>query len=390
MKNLPIVTLKPGKDRSIRRFHPWIFSGAIATITGKPEEGAVVLVQDSFGTTLGTGHFQTGSITVRVLHFGEIQLDEAFWNTAIFNCFEVRKRIGFPSEKTNIFRLVHGEGDGLPGLIVDVYADTAVIQSHSIGMYKAREIICKAILEAGKGIIANVYDKSAEAIGAQDGNGFLAGNLSNAECLENGKKFDIDFVTGQKTGFFIDQRDNRSLLGSYAKNKLVLNTFCYSGGFSVYALVQGASYVESIDSSKKAIELTDKNVAINGFSAENHTSVQGDVMEWIKQNEAKFDVVVLDPPAFAKHMSAKHRAVQAYKRLNRTAMEQIAKNGILFTFSCSQVVDRELFRHTVTAAAIESGREVVLLHQLTQPADHPVSLFHPEGEYLKGLVLLVK
>jgi 23S rRNA (cytosine1962-C5)-methyltransferase len=390
VKNLPIVTLKPGKDRSIRRFHPWIFSGAIATIIGKPEEGAVVLVQDSFGTTLGTGHFQTGSITVRVLHFGEIQLDEAFWNTAIFNCFEIRKRIGFPSEKTNIFRLVHGEGDGLPGLIVDVYADTAVIQCHSIGMYKAREIICKAILEAGKGIIANVYDKSAEAIGAQEGNGFLVGELSNAVCFENGKKFDIDFVTGQKTGFFIDQRDNRALLGTYAKDKIVLNTFCYSGGFSVYALAEGANYVESIDSSKKAIELTDKNVALNGFSTENHTSVQGDVMEWIKQNEAKFDVVVLDPPAFAKHMSAKHRAVQAYKRLNRTAMEQIAKNGILFTFSCSQVVDRELFRHTVTAAAIESGREVVLLHQLTQPADHPVSLFHPEGEYLKGLVLLVK
>jgi len=390
VKNIPIVTLKPGKDRSIRRFHPWIFSGAIATITGKPEEGAVVLVQDSFGTTLGTGHFQTGSITVRVLHFGEIQLDEAFWKTSISACFEMRNRIGFPNPHTNIFRLVHGEGDSLSGLIVDVYADTAVIQCHSIGMYNVREIIARAILEAGKGVITNVYDKSAEAIGAQEGNGFLIGEISVAACFENGKQFDIDFVTGQKTGFFIDQRDNRELIGNYAKDKLVLNTFCYSGGFSVYALANGASHVESIDSSKKAIELTDKNVALNGLSTEKHTSVQGDVMDWMKQNDAKYDVVVLDPPAFAKHMSAKHRAVQAYKRLNRNAMEQIGKNGILFTFSCSQVVDRELFRHTVTAAAIESGREVVVLHQLTQPADHPVSLFHPEGEYLKGLVLLVK
>lgn len=381
--------LKPGKERPVQRFHPWVFSGAIARIDGQVIDGDVVLVKDASGNVLGTGHYQKGSITVRLLAFEELSIDSDFWFRRISHCMAQRSAIGFPNETTNCFRLVHAEGDGLPGLIVDVYGDTAVVQSHSIGMYRSRMDIADAIVKASKQTIKNVYDKSVDALGHSAENGFLIGQESPEFVVENGHKFHIDVVQGQKTGFFLDQRDNRELLGRYSRNKRVLNTFCYTGGFSVYALSEGASLVHSVDSSKKAIELTDVNVALNAPFKGHHEAFVADVPEWLKEERETYDVIILDPPAFAKHLDARHRAVQAYKRLNRNAMEKIAPNGILFTFSCSQVVDRELFRHTITAAAIESGRRVSILHQLTQPADHPVSIYHPEGEYLKGLVLLV-
>lgn len=390
MTTLPILHLKPGKERSILRFHPWVFSGAIARSEGDPQDGDVVRVKDQRGEVIGVGHYQKGSITVRVLFFGDILIDDDFWNEAFSRCFAHRRRIGFPSSATNIFRLVHAEGDNLPGLIVDVYGSTAVVQCHSHGMYASRTSIAKAIVAQSNGLIRSVYDKSSETLGKNGANEYLLGEPILEEYLENGHRFHIDFITGQKTGFFIDQRDNRELLGRYSKDKTVLNTFCYTGGFSVYALAQGAARVDSVDSSKKAIELTQSNIELNGFAPEKHQAIVADVLEWLKLNKDAYDVIVLDPPAFAKHQDARHRAVQAYKRINRMAMEQIAPDGLLFTFSCSQVVDRELFRNTVTAAAIEAGREVVILHQLTQPADHPVSIYHPEGEYLKGLVVLVR
>ena len=390
MTALPVIHLQAGKERSLLRFHPWVFSGAISRSEGNLTDGDVVRVKDARGNVLGVGHYQKGSITVRILFFGDTLIDEDFWNQSFERCFAHRRRIGFPSEKTNIFRLVHAEGDSLPGLIVDVYGSTAVVQCHSHGMFAARNEIAKAIVAQSNGIIKSVYDKSAEAIGKDGGNSYLIGGPVEEACLENGHQFLVDFITGQKTGFFIDQRDNRELLGRYSKDKTVLNTFCYTGGFSVYALAEGATRVDSVDSSKKAIELTRQNVEVNGFSEEQHQAIVADVLEWLKSNQGEYDVIVLDPPAFAKHQDARHRAVQAYKRINRMAMEQIGPDGLLFTFSCSQVVDRELFRNTVTAAAIEAGREVVILHQLTQPADHPVSIYHPEGEYLKGLVVLVR
>jgi len=387
---LPIIYLKAGKERSVQRFHPWIFSGAIDKINGEPADGDVVKVADGGGNILATGHYQKASITVRVLFFGDAMIDNDFWDEAFAQCFAHRRTVGFPSKETNIFRLVHAEGDSLPGLVVDVYGSTAVVQCHSHGMYKARQAIAESIVRKSDGLIKNVFDKSSETLGKNAGNDFLVGELIRDDYFENGHRFLIDFQSGQKTGFFIDQRDNRELFSRYSANKNVLNTFCYTGGFSVYALDKKANHVDSIDSSKKAIELTISNIELNGFAGEEHNAIVADVMEWMKGNEGAYDLIVLDPPAFAKHMDARHKAVQAYKRINRMAMEQIAADGILFTFSCSQVVDRELFRNTVTAAAIEAGREVVILHQLTQPADHPVSIYHPEGEYLKGLVVLVR
>jgi 23S rRNA (cytosine1962-C5)-methyltransferase len=390
MKSMPIITLKFGKERSLQRFHPWVFSGAIQRYEGEPEDGDRVAVKAANGDALGWGQYQKGSITVRMLGFGADLPNEYFWLESMQRCFRHRRSAGLPNPETNIFRLVHGEGDGLPGLVVDIYGSTAVVQCHSLGMFTERKAIADAILEASAGLIAAVYDKSAEALGRKEGNDYLAGTPDNSQpCLENGHQFRIDFVQGQKTGFFIDQRENRALLQRYAKDRTVLNTFCYTGGFSVYALAGGASRVDSVDSSKKAIELTQENVAINGFSENQHSALVADVPEWLKTHREAYDIIVLDPPAFAKHMDARHRAVQAYKRLNHLALQQIRPGGLLFTFSCSQVVDRELFRHTITAAAIESGRKISVLHQLTQPADHPVSVYHPEGEYLKGLVLLV-
>lgn len=383
------IFLKPGKERPVQRFHPWIFSGAIARMKGEPVDGDLVSVHDASGNQLGIGHYQKGSITIRLIAFGDETVGDTFWDDHLKDCFESRRAVGFPNKETNCFRLVHGEGDGLPGLIIDVYADTAVVQCHSIGMYRSREAIANALMNQGKGIIKAVFDKSAESLGLREGNGYLRGEAGDGIVLEHNHRFKIDVATGQKTGFFLDQRDNRDLISRYSQGKSVLNTFCYTGGFSVYALQAGATRVHSVDASKKAIELTKENVELNPGFTGTHEAIVADVPDWIKQQEQIYDVIILDPPAFAKHMDARHRAVQAYKRLNLSAMEKIAPNGILFTFSCSQVVDRELFRHTVTAAAIESGRKVSILHQLTQPADHPVSIYHPEGEYLKGLVLLV-
>lgn len=388
--SLPVIVLKPGKERPVQRFHPWVFSGAVARISGRPANGDLVEVRDAGGNMLGTGHYQQGSIAVRLLAFDDRPVDTRFWELAIDRCFNLRKGIGLPSPDTSLYRLVHGEGDGLPGLIVDVYGDTAVVQCHSQGMFRARMDIAQAIVQHPESSIRNVYDKSLESADSPEENSFLIGTAQPGVCTENGHRFAIDFITGQKTGFFIDQRDNRRLLAHYAAGRTVLNTFCYTGGFSVYALGAGAARVDSVDSSKKAIGLTLDNVALNGFSDDRHRAIVADVPEWLKTNKDRYDLIVLDPPAFAKHTDARHRAVQAYKRLNKIAMEQLTPNGILFTFSCSQVVSRELFRNTITAAAIESGREVSILHQLSQPADHPVSIYHPEGEYLKGLVLMVK
>lgn len=390
MQTLPVITLKFGKERSLQRFHPWVFSGAIHRYEGEPRDGDRVLVKAGNGDPLGWGHYQKGSITVRLLGFSDDLPDNQFWLTSMERCFRHRRSAGLPDTSTNIFRLVHGEGDGLPGLVVDIYGKIAVVQCHSLGMFEERKAIAEAILQASNGLIEAVYDKSAEALGKKEGNDYLAGNPPEQNpCVENGHAFRIDFVQGQKTGFFIDQRENRALLQRYAKGRTVLNTFCYTGGFSVYALAGEATKVDSVDSSKKAIDLTLENMALNGFGEDRHEALVADVPEWLKTHRETYDIIVLDPPAFAKHMDARHRAVQAYKRLNNLALQQIKPGGLLFTFSCSQVVDRELFRHTITAAAIESGRKISVLHQLTQPADHPVSVYHPEGEYLKGLVLLV-
>ncbi len=393
-----IITLKPGKDHSLRRFHPWVFSGAIGRMQGEVVEGEVVLVQASNGELLGVGHYAPGSIAVRMLAFGtEAGLPDArFWEDKLRNAYVLRQSLGLTGTgNTNVYRLVHAEGDGLPGLIIDVYGDVAVVQAHSAGMYRARPLIAAALQAVlGAGLRA-IYDKSAETVPAKAApdaqNGYLLGQSSGQEHVveENGHRFAVDWETGQKTGFFIDQRDNRALLARYAPGRRVLNTFCYTGGFSVYALQAGAELVHSVDSSKRAIELTDRNATLSGL-AEKHESYAQDVFSFLKDRHNQYDLIVLDPPAFAKHLSARHNALMGYKRLNVAGIKQIAPGGLLFTFSCSQVVSMELFEGAIMAAAIEAGRPARILHRLTQPADHPVSLFHPEGEYLKGLVLAVE
>jgi 23S rRNA G2069 N7-methylase RlmK/C1962 C5-methylase RlmI len=501
------IFLKKGKEEPVRRFHPWIFSGAIAKMTVNNKEsqipdGDLVEVLDYKNQTLAVGYYNDGSIAVRILSFDPNEkIDAYFWQKRLQNAFNYRKRLDLTdSSTTNAYRLVHAEGDGLPGLIVDIYAETAVVQCHSIGIYRQIDAISEALKMVFKSKLKAIYDKSSETLPpqyiAQNSikNGYLFGEMKTpAIVLENGNKFAVDWITGQKTGFFLDQRDNRDLIKRYAKDKTVLNAFCYSGGFSVYALKAGAKLVHSIDISPKAIDLTDKNVEINstfnsefisdfggelntfhdeldtfhkGFNSEfkselnnnsnselnsesdndfggelnsfhdelntfhkefksefraqlnskknselielnsenkskfnseisllkttNHESKAIDVLQFLKDNKAVYDVMVVDPPAFAKSMSKRHNAVQAYKRLNAMALRQITEGGILFTFSCSQVVDRQLFYDTIVAAAIEAGRKVRVMHHLTQPADHPVSMFHPEGSYLKGLVLYVE
>ena len=338
---------------------------------------------------------------VRILSFEKEEIDADFWQRKIKNALDYRQRLGFiSSEKTNCYRLAHAEGDGVPGLIIDIYGSTAVIQCHAIGMHRQAELIKNALLqvfEAEKRPLSAIYDKSSETLPPQYvahlglKNGYIFGTAETPSTVfENGNSFAVDWVTGQKTGFFLDQRDNRDLIARYAKGKRVLNAFCYSGGFSVYALRAGALSVDSVDVSQKAIDLTDKNVEINPNFAGKHQSITADVLQFLKENENKYDVMVVDPPAFAKTVSKRHNAVQAYKRLNSMALRQITEGGILFTFSCSQVVDRELFYNTIVSAAIEAGRRVRVMHHLTQPADHPVSMFHPEGSYLKGLVLYVE
>ena len=385
-----IVQLHKKKTHSVERRHPWIFSGAIDMITDDLEDGEVVTVTDHTGKFLARGHFQNATIAVRVLTFEDKVIDDQFFQDKIASAFAVRQSLLLNRTDNNIFRLIHGEGDGLPGLIVDYYNKVAVIQCHSIGMYKHVEQIANAIKTVLGEWVTAIYSKSSDTLPdrIEVVDRYLFGSCETPHvAMENGVKLNIDWITGQKTGFFIDQRESRLLLGKYAQGKKILNTFCYSGGFSLLALKYGATEVHSLDSSKKAIDLTDANVALNGYS--NHKSIVADAMEYMKELGTSYDIIVLDPPAFAKHRDKRHKAIQGYKRLNAHAIRQIKPGGIIFTYSCSQVVDKELFNNTVIAAAIEAGRNVRILEQLHQPADHPISAVHPEGEYLKGLVIYV-
>ncbi|QDH80616.1 class I SAM-dependent rRNA methyltransferase [Echinicola soli] len=393
MTKYPQITLKKGKEISLKRRHHWVFSGAIAKADSGLQNGQLVSVFSHRHEFLGTGHYQNGSITVRIISFEPREIDASFWQEKLLDAHQMRTKIGLTdSQATNVYRLIHGEGDQLPGLIIDHYNGTAVIQAHSIGMYQHREEISKALQSVYGEKLKAVYDKSAETLKGQTNieNQFLYGEPTTNIVLENGCKYEIDWEKGQKTGFFIDQRENRKLLGNYSQGKKVLNTFCYSGGFSIAALEAGAVEVHSVDISAKAIELTEKNLQLNSEFRGKHESKVADVVKYIREIEHDYDVIVLDPPAFAKNIKARHNAVQAYKRLNAEAIKHIKAGGILFTFSCSQVVDKQLFAHTITAAAIEVGRNVRILQQLTQPADHPINAFHTETEYLKGLVLYVE
>jgi 23S rRNA (cytosine1962-C5)-methyltransferase len=396
--DIPCIVLNKGKEKSIQRFHPWVFSGAINRIVNEPpqmpEDGDLVKVVDYKNEFLGLGHFQDTTIAVRVISFKEVAIDQEFWNSKIQAAFDVRKNLSLTNNKaTNMYRLVHAEGDGLPGLIIDFYNGTAVIQIHAVGIYNNIDNITEALKTTYKKKLTAIYNKSAESMAKQSDliieNGYLYENGKvNTVGLETNCQYDIDWINGQKTGFFIDQRENRKLLGEFSIGKKVLNTFCYSGGFSISALKAGAKEVHSVDSSQKAIELTNANVKLNGL--ENHQSFTSDTLDYLKENTIDYDVIVLDPPAYAKHQKSKHNAIQGYKRLNEMALKQIKPGGVLFTFSCSQVIHRKMFYDTITAAAIEVGRNIRVLHHLSQPADHPVNIFHPEGEYLKGLVLYVE
>lgn len=391
----PIIQLKKEKERSVQRFHPWIFSGALLSFdTTQLKDGDLVEVQDFRGNFLCIGHFYHGSIAVKILSFTNETVNQDFWNNKIKQAFLLRKTLGFSDNKnTNCYRLIHAEGDNCPGLIIDIYDTTAVIQCHSIGMHRSINELKNAVLQEVK-FIDTIYDKSAAYLPKEYAetieNTYLTGNAKEIIAVENGNKFLIDAEHGQKTGFFLDQRDNRNLLAKYCTNKSVLNTYCYSGGFSMYALNNNAKEVVSIDSSKTAMDLVTKNTTLNfGSKSVNHHTICDDVFHFFKISDLNFDVIILDPPAFAKNIAKRHNAVQAYKRLNAEGFKRINKGGILFTFSCSQVVDKELFYATVMSAAIEANREVKILHYLSQPADHPINIFHPEGSYLKGLVLYV-
>ncbi|NDW19205.1 class I SAM-dependent rRNA methyltransferase [Dysgonomonas sp. 216] len=394
--NYKKIILKPKKEESLKRFHPWIFSGAVARKDEGIEEGEVVNVYTADNEFIAVGHYQIGSIEVRVLSFEPIKIDADFWRKKLTVAFDLRQSIGLVNEANNTYRLVHGEGDNLPGLIIDVYAHTAVIQSHSVGMHESRNDICKALQEVLEGRVRNIYYKSETTLpykanlGAE--NDYLIGGVEdNNVALENGLKFKADWLKGQKTGFFVDQRDNRSLLEKYASGRSVLNMFCYTGGFSFYAMRGGAKLVHSVDSSAKAIMLTDENIALNFSEDGRHKSFAEDAFKFLgNMDNSQYDLIVLDPPAFAKHRGAIKNALQGYKRLNAVAFNKIAPGGILFTFSCSQVISKDAFRLAVFSAAAQSGRSVKILHQLTQPADHPINIYHPEGEYLKGLVLYVE
>lgn len=389
------VYLKPRKQESLLRFHPWIFSGALAGMDDGIEEGEVVRVITHEGQFIAVGHYQIGSIAVRVLSFRDITIDGAFWRSRLEAALLMRQRIGIADNPSNnTFRLVHGEGDNLPGLIIDCYGETAVMQAHSVGMHYCRQEICDALIDVMGGRIKNVYYKSETTLpykahlGEEDG--FIHGRTDDNVAVENGLKFRVDWLRGQKTGFFVDQRENRSLLEKYAMGKSVLNMFCYTGGFSVYAMRGGAKLVHSVDSSAKAIELTNANVVLNFPDDSRHEAFCEDAFKYLDNNNDKYDLIILDPPAFAKHRGALHNALKGYTRLNVKGLERIRKGGILFTFSCSQVVTKDNFRNAVFTAAAQTGRKVRILHQLHQPADHPINIYHPEGEYLKGLVLYVE
>ena len=394
--NYPVITLKRGKEESLLRFHPWVFSGAVASQPANLEEGDIVEVHSSDGRLIGIGHYQIGSIVVRILEFGRSrEIDCNFFAERIGAAFNLRKTLKLIRQDNNAYRLVHGEGDFLPGLIVDIYGNTAVVQAHSPGMHFCRNMIAEALVETPELPVANVYYKSETTLPYKahldPQNAYIIGDYDGAIALENGLQFNIDWLRGQKTGFFVDQRDNRSLLQHYAQGKNVLNMFCYTGGFSVYALRGGANMVHSVDSSAKAIELTRANVEINFPGDARHQAFAVDAFKYLADiKKGAYDLIILDPPAFAKHRSALKNALIGYRRLNARAIEQIAPGGILFTFSCSQAVSREQFRLAVFTAAAQTGRKVRILHQLTQPADHPINIYHPEGEYLKGLILQVE
>ncbi len=388
------ITLKKGKEESLRRFHPWVFSGAIQSMDEGIEEGETVRVVTRDGAFIAVGHYQQGSIAVRVLSFSDVEIDDDFWHARLLSAFQMRQSIGIAdSPSNNTYRLVHGEGDSLPGLVIDVYGDTAVMQAHSIGMHLARKVIAGALVQVMEDRIQNVYYKSETTLPfmtADDMNGFLYGGSDNNVACENGLQFRVDWLKGQKTGFFVDQRENRSLLERYASGKRVLNMFCYTGGFSFYAMRGGAQLVHSVDSSEKAIALTRENVALNFPGDSRHEAFCEDAFKYLEQAGSNYNLIVLDPPAFAKHRGALHNALKGYTRLNQKALEKIERGGILFTFSCSQVVTKDHFRNAVFTAAALAKRQVRILHQLHQPADHPVNIYHPEGEYLKGLVLYVE
>ena len=391
------IFLKRGKEESLARRHPWIFSGAIERIEGDPEEGDVVDIYARSGEFLARGHYQIGSITVRVLSFEQEEIDAAWWEARLRAAWAVRRAIGLiDSPDTDCYRLVHGEGDNLPGLVIDIYGDVAVVQAHSVGMYRSRQAICEALRTVYGDRLAAVYDKSAQTLpykaetGAVDGYLYGGGASTERIVTEHGNRFHVDWGVGQKTGFFLDQRENRALVGHYSAGRTVLNTFSYTGGFSVYALAGGAREVVSVDSSATAVALAVRNAELNFGPDVHHEGVASDVFDYLKTTDKQFDLIILDPPAFAKHHKVLGNATKGYTRLNARALSQIAPGGILFTFSCSQAVSRELFRTTVFTAAAIAGRRVRILHQLTQPADHPVNIYHPEGEYLKGLVLYVE
>lgn len=391
----PDIILKRGKEESLDRFHPWVFSGAIARQPDSVEEGDVVRVIASDGRLIGLGHYQIGSIAVRMLLWDDGDIDEAFYTGRLQSALALRRTLGLMRPDNNAFRLVHGEGDFLPGLVVDIYGDTAVVQAHSPGMHFARDIIARALVALDGSPVKNVYYKSETTLPYKahldPQNDYIIGSFSSNIALENGLRFHVDWLKGQKTGFFVDQRDNRMLLEHYAHGRRLLNMFCYTGGFSFYGMRGGAERVVSVDSSAKAVALTEANVALNFPGDDRHRAIAEDAFKYLDaMGQGEYDLIVLDPPAFAKHRSALKNALRGYQKLNARAFEKIASGGILFTFSCSQAVSREQFRLAVFSAAAQSRRRVRILHQLTQPADHPVNIYHPEGEYLKGLILYVE
>ncbi len=389
------ITLRSGKDQSLRRYHPWVFSGAIKKIYGPAREGGLVDIYDNKDEFLACGHYRDGSIAVRVLSFEQIEVDQEFWDLKISNAWKLREKLGLVSNpNTNVFRWISAEGDGLPGLIVDYYGGAAVIQTHSIGMYHNLKLIVESLKKSAGEKLHTIYNKSESTLpdkpGITERSGFLMGDLERGEVVENGFKFNVNWVQGQKTGFFIDQRENRDLVGKWSEGRKVLNMFGYTGGFSVYGLGGGAKLVHTVDSSGKAIDLTREHVEMNFPGDTRHEAYAVDAFNYLKEMETAYDLIILDPPAFAKHQKVLNNALQGYKRLNQQAIEHIAPGGILFTFSCSQAVSRENFRRSVFVAAANAKRNVRVLHQLSQPPDHPVSIFHLEGEYLKGLVLEVE
>ena len=390
------VTLKPAKEKSLLRKHPWVFSGAIKNVEYETKDGDIVEIFSNKDNYLATGHYNEGNITVRIFDFEQQEINDEYWRKKIKKAYDQRLKTIEISPSNNVYRLVHAEGDQMPGFICDIYDKSAIFQFHSIGMWKHKEIFTKIILELLP--LNVVYDKSEKTLPKvyiqefkiQNSYLFQDNEVSSAKVTENGNEFLIDWENGQKTGLFIDQRENRQYLGELAKDKKILNTFCYSGGFSIYALNNGAKEVHSLDSSQKAIDLLEENLSFVSDFKDNHRSIIDDAKEYMKNLEEQYDIIILDPPAFAKHMKVKHKALQGYKRLNTRAIEQIKSNGILFTFSCSQVIDNNLFRHMVLSSAIAAGRNVSILKQMHQPADHPINIFHPESEYLKGLVLKVE